>query len=72
MSGNDMSTKRKLLLVYSGGHAAAADDLLDLPRLQDALRARGAELEEFALGSDPDMLLDRLEAGAVPVVFRTT
>lgn len=66
-----MSAKRKLLLVYAGGHATDADDALDLSRLRDALRARGAQIEEVALGDDPGALLDRIEAGAVPVVFKT-
>lgn len=65
-----MNANRNLLLVYARGHAADAGDALDLPRLRDALRARGAQIEEVALGDDPDALLDRIEAGAVPVVFK--
>lgn len=65
-----MNVKRKLLLVTTGGQVAA-DDALDLARLREALRARGAEIEECALGADPGALLDRLADGAVPVVFRT-
>ena len=64
-----MNAKRKLLLVTTG--AQAAGDALDLARLRDALRARGAQIEEVALGDDPGALLERIEAGAVPVVFRT-
>lgn len=66
-----MNAMRKLLLVYAGGHAADAGDPLDLSRLRDALRARGAQIEEVALGDDPNALLEHIEAGAVPVVFRT-
>lgn len=65
-----MNIRRKLLLVRTGG-PVAADDALDLARLQNALRERGAVIEEFDLGTDPGALLDHLAAGAVPVVFRT-
>lgn len=65
-----MGAKKKLVLVHVGNHAAA-DDSLELQRLCDALRARGAVIEECALDADPDALLDHIEAGAVPVVFRT-
>lgn len=65
-----MDAKRKLLMVYSNVRATSTDDALDLRRLQDALRARGAVIEECSLESAPGALLDLIEAGAVPVVFR--
>lgn len=65
-----MSETRKVLLVYSDERPVNGGAAVDLERLRDALRVRGAEVEEFALGSDPAALLDFLEGGAVPVVFR--
>lgn len=62
----------KLLLIYANERPLPADDLLDLPSLKEALRARGAEIKECTLGSNPDVLLDLIEEGAVPVVFRIT
>lgn len=66
-----MGAARKLVMVHSDAGIPAADDALDLQRLRDALLARGAEIVDCTLGSDPDTLLDQLEAGAVPVMLRT-
>lgn len=67
-----MGATRRLVMVYSdAGAPAATDDALDMQRLREALRARGAEIVDYTLGSDPGTLLDQLEAGAVPVMFRT-
>jgi hypothetical protein len=64
-----MRQTHKLLLIYSNERPLPVDDLLDLPRLKEALRARGAEIKECTLGSNSDVLLDLIEEGAVPVVF---
>jgi Asp-tRNA(Asn)/Glu-tRNA(Gln) amidotransferase A subunit family amidase len=65
-----MSETKKVLFVYSDKRPVKAGVIVDLERLRDALRARGAEVEEVALDSEPTALLDRLEGGAVSVVFR--
>ena len=65
-----MSENKKILFVHSDKHPVKVGMAIDLERLRDALRARGAEVEEVNLDFDPDALLDRLEDGVVPIVFR--
>ncbi len=66
-----MSETKKVLFVHSDKpHVKKAGVAIDLKRLRDALRVRGVGVEEVDLGLDPTVLLDRLEDGVVPVVFR--
>ncbi|RRQ22131.1 hypothetical protein [Thiohalobacter thiocyanaticus] len=66
-----MSQSRKIVLVQTPHRPATAGSEIDLAGLRDALRERGAEVEVAVLDADQvDGLLDRLEAGALPVVFR--
>jgi hypothetical protein len=65
-----MSENKKILFVQSDKYPAKAGLAIDIERLRNALRARGAEVEEVDLNLDPPALLDRLEKGVVPVVFR--
>ncbi len=65
-----MTQTRKILLVTSTQRPAKAGPALDVAKLETALRARGAEVEALGLDADPAALLDRLAAGAVPVVLR--
>lgn len=65
-----MSTPRKLLLLFAQGSPVPAGTALDVPRLCEALRAHGAEVETLDLDTAADALLDRLDGGAMPVVFR--
>lgn len=65
-----MTVSRKILLVHAPERPVKAGTPLDLARLREALAGRGAEVQELPLGSGSDNLLDRLEAGAMPVVFR--
>ena len=60
---------RKILLLMAGEADADPGDGLEAGRLAQALRARGADVEEIVMGEDADGLLDRLQAGMVPVVF---
>lgn len=72
MSAARVRQTHKLLLIYSNERLRQADDLFDLTSLKEALRARGAEIKECTLSSNPDVLLELIEDGAVPVVFRIT
>lgn len=63
-----MSAKKILLLTIGDGGADPGDGL-EAGRLAEALRAKGAVVEESMLGGDPGQLLDRLQNGVVPVVF---
>lgn len=70
-----MSAGRKLLLIYTEEVYADQDPApQSLARHREqlvlALRAHGAEVEELGLATDPEILLDRLDAGAVPVVIK--
>lgn len=65
-----MATTKKLVLVYSNQGSPDPGEPLDRSRLLAALRARGAEVDECRLDSDPDALLDLLADGATPVFFR--
>ncbi|MCO6411298.1 MAG: hypothetical protein J5I92_01010 [Thiogranum sp.] len=65
-----MRATRKLLLIYSDQCPAAPGPALDIARLSEVLRERGAEVEEVNLNIPPDTLLEKLEGGAMPVVFR--
>lgn len=65
-----MSDKRKVLLLCTGEQPETAGQRIDLVRLGAALRARGAEVAELPLGAESAALLDSLESGALPVVFR--
>ena len=65
-----MRENKKILFVQSDKCPEKAGLAIDIERLRNALRARGAEVEEVNLGLDPAALLDRLEDGVVPVVFR--
>ncbi len=65
-----MTATRKVLLVTSPERPARAGLALDVAKLESALRARGAEVERLALAAGPAALLDRIDAGAVPVVLR--
>ena len=66
-----MSQSRKIVLVQTPHRPATAGTQIDLEGLRDALRERGAEVELNVLAPEQvDSLLDRLEAGALPVVFR--
>lgn len=64
-----MSTPRKLLLLSVQEYIDSSGVALDLQRLCDALRARGAEVESLHLDAGRDVLLDRLDEGAMPIVF---
>ena len=65
-----MTATRNVLLIHSTQRPAKAGPALDVAKLETALRARGAEVEALELDADPAALLDRLAAGAVPVVLR--
>lgn len=65
-----MTATRKVLLVTSPKRPAKAGLALGVAKLENALRARGAEVERLALAAGPVALLDRIGAGAVPVVLR--
>ncbi|MFA7386757.1 MAG: hypothetical protein WCZ87_03765 [Thiohalobacteraceae bacterium] len=66
-----MTAIRKVLLLTSAEPPAKAGSSLDVTQLENALRARGAEVHAYRLdGSDPGALLDQLAEGAVPVLFR--
>ncbi|HEB85988.1 MAG TPA: hypothetical protein ENI68_03090 [Gammaproteobacteria bacterium] len=65
-----MSAGKKLLLIYTDQEPGPQSLARYREQLVFALRARGAEVEELGLATDPDILLDRLEAGAVPVVIK--
>lgn len=70
-----MSAGKRLLLIYAGGAADRTDKAMCSSRLGSrlllALRARGAEIEEIGLETNADAVLDRLEAGAIPVVIKS-
>ncbi|BAZ92411.1 hypothetical protein TspCOW1_27170 [Thiohalobacter sp. COW1] len=65
-----MTDSKKILLIHAPHKPVKAGESIDLSRLADALRARGAEVESLAFGERVDYLLDQFEAGALPVVFR--
>ncbi len=65
-----MSSHKSLLLIYTDQKPGSQSLARYREQLVLALRARGAEVEELGLATDPDILLDRLEAGAVPVVIK--
>lgn len=65
-----MSARKRLLLIYTDQDAGAYSLAGYREQLVQSLRAQGAEVEELGLASDPNILLDRLEAGAVPVVIK--
>ncbi len=65
-----MSVQKKIVMLYAGDGTEHPDDGLDLQRLVEVLRARGGMVEEQVLGSTPNALLDQLQAGALPIVFR--
>ncbi len=65
-----MSARKKLLLIYTDQEPGPQSLAMHWDQLVLALRARGAEVEELELERDPNALLDRLEAGAVPVVLK--
>jgi len=65
-----MSAHKRLLLIYTAQEPGPQSLARYRDQLVQALRARGAEVEELELEKDPTALLDRLEAGAVPVVLK--
>lgn len=65
-----MSARKRLLLIYTAQEPGPQSLAMYWDQLAQALRARGAEVEELELERDPNALLDRLEAGAVPVVLK--
>ncbi len=65
-----MSAHRKLLLIYATREAGSQSLARHSEQLVKALRARGAEVKELSLATDPNILLDLLEAGAMPVVIK--
>lgn len=65
-----MSARRKLLLIYATRETGSQSLAEHNEQLVKALRARGAEVEELSLATDPNILLDLLEAGAMPVVIK--
>ncbi len=65
-----MNACRKLLLLSAREDSEALGAGLDLQRLCAALRRRGAEVETQVVSAATASLLDRLEAGVMPVVFR--
>ena len=64
-----MSGKKKILMLMAGEGASDPGDGLDAHRLAEVLRARGGEVEELDLGADAAAVLDRLQEGALPLVF---
>ncbi|HSH29277.1 MAG TPA: hypothetical protein VK971_05150, partial [Thiohalobacter sp.] len=65
-----MSRSRKILLIHAPHKPVTAGAAIDMSRLAQALRERGAEVESLAFGERTDYLLDQFEDGALPVVFR--
>ncbi len=65
-----MNVPRKLLLLSVSDGTRPAGAKLDLQRLCAALRRRGAEVETANVSAAVPSLLDRLEQGVMPVVFR--
>lgn len=65
-----MSKARTVILLCAVERPVKAGAVLDLSRLGDALRSRGAKVVELGVDGAPEVLLDHLEAGAVAVLFR--
>jgi len=59
-----MSEKRKVVLIHPFADRAC------LPDLAEALRRRGAEVQQVFLSDDYSVLLDALENDVVPVVVK--
>jgi hypothetical protein len=68
--GLEMNQSKKILLIHAPHKPVQASAAVDVSRLADALRQRGAEVESMEFGERIDYLLDQFEAGALPVVFR--
>ncbi|MDD3518677.1 MAG: hypothetical protein PHQ14_10025 [Chromatiales bacterium] len=65
-----MSGSETVLIVHAGNPRADSNSALLAERLADAARSQGRPVESVHVGEDVDGLLDRLEAGALPVVVK--
>jgi len=65
-----MNARKSFLLIYTAQEPGPQSLAMYRDQLVVALRAHGAQVEELELERDANALLDRLEAGAVPVVLK--
>jgi len=63
-----MNDRKTLLFVYVGDIETTAGALL--PGLGERLISRGMVVEHLSLREGPEAVLDRIAAGAVPVVVK--
>ncbi len=70
MTMHNKSLNRKIVLIYTRREKTPASLTVYMDSLELALQTAGAEVERLDLNASPDILLDHLEAGALPVVIK--